>query len=369
MKIAITADVHLRTREEHPERYNALENIIEQIKAENIETLIIAGDLFDKDSRSYTDFEKLCKKHGGVQLHIIPGNHDPVISEKGIVGENIHIYTAPITSEIDSTTFLFLPYEEKANMGEKIAEVENEIPYEEKANMGEKIAEVENEIKEEKWVLVAHGDYYGGARQLNPLEPGTYMPLSRKDLERFNPQIVFLGHIHKPSTQGNVNYVGSPISLDINETGKRKFLIYDSVQKVVEKRDVVTDALYFNESFVIVPIKDEVSHLQQEIEMRIKFWEIDPSDYPKVRVRVEVKGYATDRGAILKTLEEEFREFCYYKDEGPGIDNLYLSSDLQLNSIANRTMQLIDDLHWNLGGNEPTKEQVIVAALSAIYGE
>jgi calcineurin-like phosphoesterase family protein len=174
MKIAITADVHLRTREEHPERYNALENIIEQIEAENIETLIIAGDLFDKDSRSYTDFEKLCKKHGGVQLHIIPGNHDPVISEKGIVGENIHIYTAPITSEIDSTTFLFLPYEEKANMGEKIAEVENEI-------------------KEEKWVLVAHGDYYGGARQTNPLEPGTYMPLSRKDLERFNPPL-WSGH-------------------------------------------------------------------------------------------------------------------------------------------------------------------------------
>ncbi len=350
MKIAITADVHLRTREEHPERYNALENIMEQIEAENIETLIIAGDLFDKDSRSYTDFEKLCKKHRGVQLHIIPGNHDPVISEKGIVGENIHIYTAPITREIDSTTFLFLPYEEKANMGEKIAEVENEI-------------------KEEKWVLVAHGDYYGGARQTNPLEPGTYMPLSRKDLERFNPQIVFLGHIHKPSTQGNVNYVGSPCGLDINETGKRKFLIYDSVQKVVEERDVVTDVLYFNESFVIVPIKDGVSRLQQEIEMRIKFWEIDPSDHPKVRVRVEVKGYATDRGAILKTLEEEFREFCYYKDEGPGIDSLYLSSDLQLNSIANRAMQLIDDLNWNLGGNEPTKEQVIVAALSAIYGE
>jgi hypothetical protein len=160
-----------------------------------------------------------------------------------------------------------------------------------------------------------------------------------------------------------------PCGLDINETGKRKFLIYDSVQKVVEERDVVTDVLYFNESFVIVPIKDEVSRLQQEIEMRIKFWEIDPSDHPKVRIRVEVKGYATDRGAILKTLEEEFREFCYYKDEGPGIDSLYLSSDLQLNSIANRSMQLIDDLNWNLGGNEPTKEQVIVAALSAIYGE
>ena len=350
MKIAITADVHLRTREDHPERYNALENIIDQIEAENIETLIIAGDLFDKDFRNYSDFEKLCKKHPAVQLHIIPGNHDPDISGKSIVGENIHIYIAPITKEIGSITFLFLPYEEKANMGEKIAEVEKEI-------------------EKEQWVLVAHGNYYGGTRELNPLEPGTYMPLSRKDLERFKPQNVFLGHIHKSSNQGNVYYTGSPCGMDINETGKRKFLIYDTADGVVEERIVVTDILYFNVSFVIVPLEDEVSRLQQEIEMRIKSWEIDPPDHPKVRVRVKVKGYATDRGAILKALEQGFREFNYYKDEGPGIANLYMSSDLQLNAIADRTVQLLDDLNWRFGGDEPAKEQVIVAALSAIYGE
>ena len=95
MKIAITADLHLRNRENHPERYNALENILEQIEAENIKTLIIAGDLFDKDSRNYSDFEKICKKHGKVQLLIIPGNHDPDISGKKIVGDNIHIYSSP----------------------------------------------------------------------------------------------------------------------------------------------------------------------------------------------------------------------------------------------------------------------------------
>ena len=30
MRIAVTADVHLRTRQDHPERYNALGNIFEQ---------------------------------------------------------------------------------------------------------------------------------------------------------------------------------------------------------------------------------------------------------------------------------------------------------------------------------------------------
>ena len=106
MKIAVTADVHLGIREDHPERYTALENIFEQIEAENIKSLLIAGDLFDKDFRNYSEFEKLCKKHPGIELHIIPGNHDPNISGKSIVGENIHIYTDPATMEIDSTIFL-----------------------------------------------------------------------------------------------------------------------------------------------------------------------------------------------------------------------------------------------------------------------
>ena len=61
------------------------------------------------------------------RLHIIPGNHDADISEKSIVGPNIHIYTVPTAIEIGSTTFLFIPYEEKTKMGEQIASLEWEI--------------------------------------------------------------------------------------------------------------------------------------------------------------------------------------------------------------------------------------------------
>lgn len=350
MKIAITADVHLRTKVEHPERYNALENIFEQMNAKNIEILLIAGDLFDKDFRSYSDFEKLCKKHNKLQLHIIPGNHDPGISGKSIVGANVHIYSDPATLEIDSTTFLFIPYEERAKMGEKIAEREQEI-------------------EGKKWILVAHGDYYGGVKELNPLEPGTYMPLSRKDLERFSPRIVFLGHIHKPLSQNHVHYAGSPCGLDINETGKRRFLVYDTADGSVESKAVTTDVLYYNESFVVVPMGDEVSILRQEIKNRIDSWDINLADHPKVNVRVEAMGYATDRSAVLAALEQGFEGFTYYKDEGPKIERLLVSSDRQLNAIAGRTIALIDELDWNFGGDEPAKEHVKIAALSVIYGD
>ncbi len=169
MKISVTADVHLR--KSHPERYNALEDIFKQTMAENIEHLIIAGDLFDQDFQNYSDFEALSKKYSGIQLHIIPGNHDLNISQESIVGDNISIYTEPKDLLFDSTIFLFVPYEEGTNMGDKITEMEQSV-------------------EGNKWVLIAHGDYYGGLKEQNPLEPGTYMPLSRKDWERFRPSTI-----------------------------------------------------------------------------------------------------------------------------------------------------------------------------------
>ena len=48
MKIAITADLHLTTKKEHPERFNALKEILEHLRRENVPPLIIAGDLFDQ---------------------------------------------------------------------------------------------------------------------------------------------------------------------------------------------------------------------------------------------------------------------------------------------------------------------------------
>jgi len=349
MKIAVTADLHLAIKEDCPERYNALESILRQIKAQSIETLLIAGDLFDRDFHNYAEFESLCKKYPQIQIHIIPGNHDAGISEKSIVGPNIHIYTAPTAVTLGSTTFLSVPYKEKAKMSEQITTLEEEI-------------------RGKEWFLVSHGDYYGGTKELNPLEPGTYMPLSRENIETCSPRAVFLGHIHKPINWGNVYYTGSPCGLNISETGKRKFLLCDTLDGSVISSVVATDVVYFDESFIIVPLDNEVPLLKQEIAKRIKSWDLDPSDYSKVIVRVQAIGYAMDRSAILVALREGFDRFRYYNDEGPLIERLSNSTDRQLNAIAERTMKLINELEWNFGGDEPERELVKIAALNVIYG-
>lgn len=349
MKIAVTADIHLAVRGEHPERYNALENILEQIEAEGIENLLIAGDLFDKGFSNYADFESLCRKHPQIQIHIIPGNHDVGISKKSIVGSNIHIYTAPTAIEIGSATFVFVPYQDRAKMGEQIASLEEQL-------------------RGKEWILIGHGDYYSGVKELNPLEPGTYMPLSKENIATFAPRVVFLGHIHRPTNRGNVYYTGSPCGLDICETGKRRFLVYDTVDRSIIPMIAVTDILYFDESFIIVPVDNEAPLLRQEVARRIETWNIDASEHSKVLVRVEAIGYAMDRGAILTALKEGFDKFTYYNDEGPLINRLLMRTDRQLGAITERTMKLIDEIDWNFGGDQPTREQLIIKALEAIYG-
>jgi DNA repair protein SbcD/Mre11 len=347
MKIAITADIHLATRSDHPERYNALENILHQSDKDCIEHLIIAGDLFDKDYNNPKDFEALCKTFPKINLHIIPGNHDVAVSGKSIVGSNIRVYTTPTAIEIDQTSFLFIPYEEKTKMCDRIT--------------------IQGDGAEKGWILIGHGDYYGGVKEQNPLEPGTYMPLSKSTVSKFAPRAVFLGHIHKPTNISNVYYTGSPCGLDISETGTRRFLVYDTEDGSITSVPVATDVLYFMESFVIVPLENELDILKQEIAKRIKSWEIHESEFSKIIIRCEAMGYTMDRGAVMTALKDGFKDFRFYNDEGPLIERLSMSSDRQLSAIAERTVKLIDEFEWESNDDEPDKELIKMKALDVIY--
>lgn len=354
MRIAITADAHLRERGEHSERYNALENIFQQAKEENIDKVIIAGDLFDKEYRNYSEFERLCAKYAELELLIIPGNHDPDINQEGIVGDNIRIFSEPAIQEIDSISFLFVPYRKGVNMGDEIAQVEDEI-------------------SREEWILVGHGDFHGGVQAPASREDesgSTYMPLSRTNVERFRPSAVFLGHIHKPhSPLSNVHYAGSPCGLDITETGRRSFLTYDTSTGEVQRDQVETDVLYFNERFLVLPRDNEAELLGEQIQECIQAWEIEPSDYEKVQLRLRATGYAKNRNRISEALKQGFAGFRYVNNEGLKLEKLSISSDDQLAEISDRTIKLIQDLDWSFGGDEPSMDMVKEEALKVIYGD
>lgn len=361
MKLAITADVHLRSKDVTPEPYHALGDILRQCDAMGIRALIIAGDLFDKDYVHSAGLESFCGEHPSVTVHVIPGNHDASLSPRMLAADNVIVHNVPTVVDFDGWPFLFLPYRRNTTMADEIGAVFKQI-------------------EGRDWVLVAHGDYTGGPRERNPHEPGTYMPLSRGCLDRYGPLTVFLGHIHKPSEHHIVWIPGSPCPLDVSETGRRRFLVYDTASGSVASRTVNADVLYFWESFLLLPDEHEVVRLQEEIADRVGGWTLEPHEKPKVRVRIEASGYAMDRSAILETLRRGFERFQQAKrsdGEGPIVDQLYHSSDPQLLTIAKRVREEVDHLQWEFGsacvvgagggGDEPTPHQVILEALKTIY--
>lgn len=350
MNIGITADVHLRGGGEHPERYHALEDILKQLREREIPVLAVAGDLFDENVRDYAAFEALCAAYPEIALHVIPGNHDPAISDADITADNVRVYTEPAVRTFDDMPFLFLPYRRGSQPGEAIA-----------AHLDQR--------EGRRWVLVSHCDYCGGTREVNPLEPGVYMPLSRKDLEQAKPETVFLGHIHKPVVADTVRYAGSPCGLDITETGRRGFLVYDTAARRVERLTVTTDLLFFDERFLVIPRDDETRRLEAAIAGRIESWNITPAEYPKVRLRVVASGYAIDRNAVKKTIERGFEAFTFHDSAGPDLGELRVSRDPQRANIAERARDLVKSLGWPYGGDEPSRDEVVLRAMALVYDD
>jgi Icc protein len=85
VKIALVSDVHIN-RGTNQARYMAnYEKVIEQVNRENVDVVIISGDLTEDGTPSeYSDFRNLTKKFKS-PVYFIPGNHD--IGNKKIGGK------------------------------------------------------------------------------------------------------------------------------------------------------------------------------------------------------------------------------------------------------------------------------------------
>lgn len=352
MKLAVTADLHLTTRKEHPERFLALEDILRQMLSEKIDTLVVAGDLFHESSRNYADFEAVCRDpaYWGIRFLLLPGNHDVSLSDKVLAAENVEVVASP-----EIRTF------------GKSARPVLLLPYAKNRTMGEVIAEYKTDLKEEEWILVGHGDWVEGMREINPFEPGVYMPLTRSDVENFKPRRVLLGHIHKPLNQDNLNYAGSPCPLDITETGKRRFLLLDTETGQVASAAVNTEEIYFDESIVVIPVEDQDAYIRDAVETMIRGWGIPEEDRSRVRLRIRIRGYTTDRTRLQKTLRACLEGIELY-DREPDISECSMSEDLERAEIARRVRREVNELSWPMD-NEPHRDRILLEALALIYGD
>jgi len=353
MKIAITSDLHLKTKKESPGNWNALSDILAKMLSENIKTLIIAGDLFNKESQNYPEFDQFCKnpeyRESGIHFYIIPGNHDPSIKQQYFTSDNITVFSEPAIISIGEprVTFLFVPYLPAKSMGEVLAEYGKNL--------------------ESTWIIIGHGDYITGIRNPNPYEPGIYMPVSRNDIQYYNPTRVILGHIHKKSNYGSVYYPGSPFGLDINETGKRSFIILDTGTLEISEKTIDTDIIYFNETLISLPTNNEFDYFERKLQEMIDRWDINKNEIPKVRVRLKVKGYTSDKGRLLEVIKKNLKDFTFYNNEEPDLTGVSIFNDPERIVIVEKLNSEIEKL--DLDSEITSKEDILEKALHIVLRE
>jgi DNA repair exonuclease SbcCD nuclease subunit len=352
MKIGITADIHLTSKEKHPERRNALLDILKQCKQLQVDKLIIAGDLFDAFMPNHSEFEAICKssEYSTIQLCIIPGNHDAGISNKQIVAKNICIFDQPTCEELaDNWEICYIPYREGQTMGKAIGEIQGRN-------------------SDRKWALVGHGDWFGSLNSPNPYEEAKiYMPLTRKEVELLKPDYVFLGHIHVPQRMGNILYAGSPCPVDANETGYRRFLIFDTINGNVETVRVASDVLYFTAKLLIMPTDDEQDLVLKQTEQCKQNWFIDKRDLDRIKIQIEVVGYSNDRSALIPAIEKGLSEFHFIKE--PDISGVNTANDLDRNFLIEKFKDELDQVDYDLiREGEPDKDSILLKAMELVYG-
>lgn len=353
MRIAITADCHLTKVDDHPERYQAFENILEQLSELEIETLIIAGDLFDKGMTNYADFDKICrkKKYQSIKIYVLPGNHDPDLEEAHFTSKNVHVISEPKFLDFVLDEVLILA-----------------IPYHADKTMGECIESFHDQLQARQWILIGHGDYTSGLQIKNPYEQGVYMPLTSQDIARYQPLRCFLGHIHIPTDLDRIQYPGSACGMNINETGLRNFLIYDSANDEIVSILVDTQVVYFIEQILMLPVDDEKAYIEQTIKSRIDAWGLPPGWDDKVQLRVRVNGYCQDIRALEENIRQGFSGYTFYNDEIPDVSEVHISDDLERQHIVQQVGDRISKLEWPSGEYEPYRDQIMLAALHIIYG-
>ncbi len=352
LKIAITGDNHLTTRAKHPERFQALEDIFRQCGQQKIQLLLIAGDLFDQSLANYHEFEELYRaaRPDDLATVIIPGNHDRHLRGSALAGEGLQVYSEPTLKPLnDSRGILFLPYQENQTMGEAIA------PF-------------ADQLTGQRWILVGHGDWTKGVNSADPYEPGVYMPLTGADLRRYQPEIVFLGHIHIPQDSAVVYYPGSPCPLNITETGLRRFLILDTDQGKITSQRVEAPLVYYDEHFFMLPGDDDLIHLERDITQRIESWNLPRGWENRVQVRLKISGSASsDRQKILASVKELFAPYSLYQDSGPNLADLVHSKDPDRTEIALQVKDWVDKLDWQEKPGNPAKSLILECALRMIY--
>ena len=237
MKILHIADLHLGKKIAgysllEDQKY-FLDTTIEYMKKNEIEHLIIAGDIYDTSSPSGEAIETFNKflnalKKNNIKAFIISGNHDSNervgYGNKLFEESNIYINTDIKESinkiSVDGINYYLFPYATAQEINNKFG-----VSYK---TYDEAMNYVMNQIKLDSGINIAiahqlvlydnNMPVVGGGEE--PIV-GTIQNISSSIYSKFT--YTALGHIHRPQkVRDNIRYSGSPLAYHIDETKYEK---------------------------------------------------------------------------------------------------------------------------------------------------
>lgn len=291
IKILHTSDWHLGKRLFKKERLQEqsffLNWLLQKIMDENIDLLIVAGDIFDVPSppvdalKVYYDFLFELSQNSKCEVVIISGNHDSkrLLAAPSPILKNLHCHIYTDFSKPDELTYRF----KKQNQSVHLKLLPYFRNYElfnllEESNLSDDKKDIESfftqfftswnnteECEFNKKILVAHhgfGEYStGGSEQVIQLSGLDYFPIN---WVRDHFDYVALGHIHKKqslSVEPPIIYTGAPLPMRFSESNKKYISIIE----------IEGDSLTYDFHQIPLQIKlESIRAKASEVELKVK---------------------------------------------------------------------------------------------------
>ncbi|WP_313756048.1 DNA repair exonuclease [Tissierella sp.] len=218
IKFIHTGDLHLGLRfknvsfgqekaiERRRELWSTFERIVNYAKDNEVDFLLIAGDLFEESYFTISDITRVrdtFRTIEDINIIISAGNHDfkgkNSLYNRVEWTKNVTIFNS---QEIQRKGFENLNTVIYGYSWDSVEIRENKL-----FNTLGKVDNTKNNI------LVLHGDIFNNSN---------YLPLNIQELKNLNMDYIALGHIHKPQIiYENIAYCGCPEPLDFGELGER----------------------------------------------------------------------------------------------------------------------------------------------------
>lgn len=345
MKVAIITDQHFGARNDSVNFLNFYEKFysetfIPKLIENNIKTVLILGDTFDR--RKYVNFYSLKRakemffdplKELGIQVHMLAGNHDTYYKNTNDVNsvdlllreyDNVNVIDEPETINVGGTDICMIPWICTDN-------------YE---------STMEYMRLDKSEICMGHFEIEGFA-MYRGME--SHEGLARNIFDKYD--LVFSGHYHHKSSNGSIHYLGNPYELtwsDYNDP--RGFHFFDTDTRELEfvqnpnsiffkinYDDSIEDALKFytnmnldsyKDTYVKVIVANKTNPFLFDMFLN-NLYKCSPIDVSIVEDIIDLTEGVEDD--IITNAEDTLTILNHYVDniETPDIDNSKLKSILK----------------------------------------